>query len=788
MRRVVMLLSRGRGLPGTRQRRRERNRVTWRNLVACLIILGVAGATLGGLMRLRIETTVESFLPTGDPSVTSLDQHARSFGDDPIVVLMESNAPRQLVLGDQQLPKLMKVEGTLAHLPDVATVYGPGTIMNQIAISSQDLIATISGTRDGLRARAEADARNKHESQAEVTAAGDTATADFDRRYGALLVKGLPAGLPTTNNPNFIKNVIYDQGGNPRAQWHFVVPNPNSVAVLIRPRQGIDQVSTDRLVSEVRGAVAQSGLNTSKVTVTGVPVITSAVTSEATKEIPLLAGLAVLVILLRFLVAPAGSGWFRKLWPLLASLIGSALTLASLGWAEVPMSFAVVVLLPLLLGIGSSFPLYLAAAANKRRVIAMSVASAIAFGSLAVAPLPFVRQLGIALGLGVLLTVAATVAARRTFPTSSETIVRHSRGIAEHSRTGSVDSGKRWLALGCLVAVAALGWTMLPRLNIEANPEDVARGLPELQQARYAEQVLGSSGEASIVLSGADVQSPRGLQWMQQAEDIEVSRYGDQIRPVLTAPDLLRFLGGAPTPDQIAAGIQLLPPYLTSAVFSPNGQQAIMTFGLKFQDLGQQTTLLKDVHAVLPPPPAGLHADVVGLPVAASRAYELVSRDRYLDNVAGILAAGAVLFIGLRSRSDALRAMLAAILATGWTVAGLWLIGGSLSPLTVALGSLATVTACEFTVLLGDDDRPSRIPMRRIVGWACVTSVVGYLALVPSQIGLLRDFGLTLAVTVLFSYLTAAAVIRLTVRRQPQETTWNSDVRDVDDKVAEVSS
>lgn len=733
--------------------------LTPRNLVIWLIIVGVVGGALVGLLRLRVETAVESFLPSSDRSVTALEENAKAFGGNPVVSVLESKQPQQMLLGEKQLPKLMRLEGKLSQLPDVATVYGPGTVMNQIAISSQNMLARLSGARDGLRARAEIEARNKGLSGSEVKAAGDEAAAGFDKRYGALLIRGLPGGLPTTKNPGFVEHVIYDQSGAPRAQWHFVVPNAHSVAILVRPREGIDEASTRRLVESVRRVVRESGLNTSRTTTTGVPAITAALTDQAISEIPLLGGLALLVLVLRFLIAPANTSWPRRLWPLLAALIGSLLTLAVFGWARIPMSVGAIVLFPLLLGIGSSFPLYLASSTNRRRVLVVSAASAIAFGCLAVSPLPFVRELGIALGLGVALTVVATIVLERAFGILGRAVWSRTETVEERSTSDAKRRGVRLVVLGCLVAIAAGGWAVLPRLDVQANPEDIARGLPELQQARYAEQVLGSSGEVSVVLRGNDVQSPEALHWMTTAQDMTISRHGDALRPVLTAPDLLNFLGGKPAPEQISAGLQLLPRYLTSAVFSPDGRQGVLTFGLKLQDLGPQSALLDNVRRGLPPPPAGLRAEVVGLPVAASRAYELVSTDRYLANIAGIVAAGAALLIGLRRRRDALTAILAATMATGWMLAGLWLASVPLNPLTVALGSLATVTASEFTVLLAAGQRRSRI--NRMVGWACLTSVIGYLALVPSQIGLLREFGVTLAITVLFSYLAALAVVRL---------------------------
>ncbi|WP_182378289.1 MMPL family transporter [Nocardioides sp. WS12] len=213
----------------------------------------------------------------------------------------------------------------------------------------------------------------------------------------------------------------------------------------------------------------------------------------------------------------------------------------------------------------------------------------------------------------------------------------------------------------------------------------------------------------------------------------------------------------------------MLPPYLSNAVLTPDSREAVLSFGLKLQDLGTQSDLLEDVEASLPTPPSGTRAELVGLPVAASHTYEAVAGDRWIGNIAGVVVAGLVLTIGLRHRRDAALAVGAAILATGWTLAGLAVFDRPLNPMTITLGSLATVTACEFTVLLAESRRKAAPKLARTVTWACVTSAVGYLALVPSRISLPREFGITLAVAMVLSYLVAIVVVRLRSPSMPTE-------------------
>jgi predicted RND superfamily exporter protein len=741
---------------------REGMRPTGRQLVVLALLTVTAVATLGGLLRLKTETGPESFLPSGDPALESLHDSARSFGGDPIVVLAESSKPRQL-LGSEQLPKLLTMEGRLSRLPDVAVVYGPATVLNQIAGSSQQLIATLAGRRDAVAAEAHRRASERGASAQEVAAAGERAVANFDQRYAALLVRGLPAGLPTLRNQGFISKVIFDDAGAPKPQWKFVVPAPDTVAILVRPREGLDQEGTEKLVDAVNSTVDRAGLDTERVTVTGVPAVTAGLGSKIRWEMPLLGALAVALIAACYLLVP----WIRpkryRLIPLATTLCATALILAIFGWLNRPLSLGVIAFLPILVGIASDYPAYLTQPGRRRQVIVAALASAAAFASLAISPVPFVRDLGLALACGLLLALglALVTSGRLTHaePDPALTPSGPQEEVTDVRR--QVTLWQRISALAVAVALATIGWFALPHLDIEAQPNKLAEGLPAMTDIAHAEQVLGGSGEVQVVLRGPEVLAPKALRWMGQAQDEIALRYGSQVRPIVSPPSLLKFLGPSPTPEQIAAGMQLLPAYLAGSVVRDDHQRATMSFLLQLQDLRDQGRVLDGVRSVLPAPPAGYDVELVGLPVVASRGYELVSGSAYLTSTIGIASAGLVLLVGLRRRSEALRAVLAAGLATGWGLAAVAALGMSLTPLTLALGSLTTATACEFTVMLSQASGLRRSQLHRTVVAAAAAAALGFAALSASGLDMVREFGLLLAGTVALSFVAARLVVEL---------------------------
>ncbi|GAA5163258.1 hypothetical protein GCM10023321_49860 [Pseudonocardia eucalypti] len=733
-------------------------RPSGRQALVAVVVLGVAGLTFAGLAALRVDTQPRAFLPAGDVSLRDTEAADRAFGADPIVVLAEGAEPGQL-LGPEQLPLVFRLEGQLSRLPDVSVVYGPATVLNEIAIASNKVIAQVMGSRDAARAAAEQQARNAGAPPAAVTAAGDTATATFDERYAPLLVQGMPLGLPTLHNPGFVRNLVYETGPDgqpsPRSQWRFVVPSSHAISILVRPRENLDQESTDRLVAAVRATAQGAGLRTTALTVTGAPAVAASLADQVRGEIPLLGGCAVGLIALCYVALPWLGRRRDRLLPIVATLCGTALTLAVFGWLGRPLSLGAMAFLPILIGIGSDFPAYLVRSGQQRRVLVAALASTAGFAALALSPLPFVRDLGLALALGVLLAVALALVLRRWLlrGDTAEQAEPAWRAPALGSRARR--AGVAFVAL----AAAAVGWVALPHLGLEARPDRLAAGMPAVADAQHAEEVLGSSGEVRMVLRGPDVLSPQALDWMRRAGEQIVLAHGDQFRPILSPAALLRFLGDAPTPEQVAAATTLLPRYLLGAVTTPDAKQAVLSYGIALQDLGDQHRLLDSVRAGLPPLPAGYDVTLTGLPVVAAHGYELVSGDRYLTNIAGIAAAGLVLLIGLRRRADAGRAVMAAALATGWGLAVVIALGFQLSPLTVALGSLTTATACEFTVLLADAVRHAHRAQWRTVCVAALAAAVGYATLALSRLDVIQEFGLLLSLTVLLSLVAAHVVV-----------------------------
>src|SRR5581483_12032636 len=93
----------------------------------------------------------------------------------------------------------------------------------------------------------------------------------------------------------------------------------------------------------------------------------------------------------------------RRLLPLATTVAAIAVTCSIFGWLGRPLSIGVVAFLSVVLGIGCYYPTYFAVRARTRTVLTVACATASAFATLMLSPLPLVRDLGLTLSMGVLL-------------------------------------------------------------------------------------------------------------------------------------------------------------------------------------------------------------------------------------------------------------------------------------------------------------------------------------------------------------------------------------------------
>ncbi|MDQ6607377.1 MAG: MMPL family transporter, partial [Actinomycetota bacterium] len=362
----------------------------------------------------------------------------------------------------------------------------------------------------------------------------------------------------------------------------------------------------------------------------------------------------------------------------------------------------------------------------------------------------------------------------------------------------------RVLAVGA--ALALLGLVADTQTGVQSDVTKlVPASMPALRDLRQLEHVTGVSGEIDVTVHSGDVATAKTVGWMIRYENALLSHFGyletsgcsrSTLCPALSLPDLFSSSGqsssAALTDASIKSLLSAVPPYFKQAVITSDGQNATLAFGIRLMPLSKQQRVIDYMRSQLHPP-AGVTAQLAGLPVLAAQANAALSSSgrRLLTLLAGLVAVGLVLLAVFRRPRRALVPLVPIALATGWSALILFVIGIPLNPMSATLGALVIAISTEFSVLLSErfgQERAGAADLRDALGRTYrstgaavlasgITAIAGFGVLVFSNITMLRDFGFVTVIDLTVSLLGVLLVLPAVLVLSEREGVAQSPIR-----------
>jgi hydrophobe/amphiphile efflux-3 (HAE3) family protein len=827
--------------------------------VAVALVLGAAVLAL----RLQPTAATNSFVSGSSASYKDTQRFYRSFGEEPIEVLVQGNL-QQLVLSDD-IERLLGLEGCLsgnvptaglpaeggvdgpcgqiARLHSVKVVLGPGTFISEAASRIDEILQQESEIAQHAAKQAEEgvakDAREHGKSTAEAEALGKEAAkvtiGRFEENVATLALQYGLTSKPSLENSNFVSTLVFDPSkpaGTPKQRFAYLFPSRNIALVSLRMRAGLTQSQRNRTIALVRAAIAMPQWHLTHgehYSVTGEPVIVTDLTGSITSSIKLL-----LIAVLLVMAATLGLlfGGRPRLLPLVLATGAAALTFGALSLAGSSLTVASIAVLPVLVGLAVDYAIQFqsrvgeaadmqraagrepvarisiqhAAAVGAPAIVTAAAASAAGMLVLLLSPVPMVRGFGVLLVIGVALallcTLLAGAAALSIVPAPAPVPVRRrsvsgaltvpaglsgawrgasellrenplTRALVRFALVGATARPGRVLCVGLVLAAA--GWGLDTQTKVETDiTKLVPQSLGSLQALQQLESSTGVGGEIAVLISGRNVASPATIEWMSAYQSTMLARFGysssrgcgqARLCPAFSLPDLFGNPAAASTTRktklttaEVNGLLKAIPPYFSQDVIAPSHRTATLAFGIRLMSLSSQQQLVEAMRSGLHPP-AGVSAQLVGLPVlAAQSGSEVADPWRRLETlIVGLAAVALVLMIAFRGdRRRALVPLAPIVLATGWSALILFAVRIPLNPMSVTLGALVIAISTEFSVLLSERHRQERLAgydtieaLRRsyrrtgaAVAASGVTAIAGFGVLALSDIRMLRDFGL----------------------------------------------
>ena len=568
----------------------------------------------------------------------------------------------------------------------------------------------------------------------------------------------------------------------------------------------------------------------------GVPVVVEGLAEELGSEIVLLLGVAIAVMAmtliavfgppLRLLPLFVALGAAAFAFGLL-SIVGGKLTMASVAVLPVVIGLGVDYAIQLqarfreAVGQGErpAAAAVIAAVRGGPVIGTAALATAVGFLALVLSPIPMVREFALALVIGIAAALAISLTAglaalsmiegdgvsrtragfrgprldraRESLTTTSSRLGaagassrKRSQGFGRGALAAAISTPGRVLTVAAVLAVT--GWAAGTRTEVVSDIRElVPADLPALESLDALQTTTGVSGELDVIVRGEDVTTPAAITWMAEFKQRVLTQHGfagefpncraegTELCPGPALPDLIT--SEAPSAERIDAVLEIVPDLFLQAILSrPEGEEEVasIAFLIPVMPLDEQEALIESIRSELDPP-AGIEAEVVGLPVLAADANAELAGSRYWLTLVGLLAVGLVLLAVYRSASRALVPLIPIALATGWSALVLAAMDVPLNPMSATLGVLVIAVATEFSVILSARYHEERASGRTIgealretysrTGVAVlasgITSIAGFGVLIASGITMLRDFGLVTVVDLTVSLLGVMLVL-----------------------------
>ncbi|MDQ6691953.1 MAG: MMPL family transporter, partial [Candidatus Dormibacteraeota bacterium] len=570
-------------------------------LITALLSLGIVGVKPLGIRALHAEGGIDLLANSASPRFADQVLFANSFGSDPIVVMVEARPGAELITGNHFIG-LAALEGALAdrHLsPGVKKVYGPGTVVNTLALEvTRRGIEICAAEAKAVENQAAKDAASAGKSVRDQQAAGQAAFDSAARACATDIAAKYPGlGVPALNNKAFVQQVLLEPDGTrSRPYWSWALPDPRHALITVRmePHASLSDVrhvlatvdrarhrhspaapppagargsgTTTRQASEV---TTSGDLSDLRLTVTGAPALTlSLADSVQGSLIALLPWTLLAMLLVTFLVLRVP---MRVLAVPIAGL-AAFWTAGAAGWAGLPITPATMAVLPVVLGLSTDYVLQ---ALNRlvdedtggptgrvaRAAVAILPPTAVAalatiagVMAFAVSPLPLVRQFALFLAIGVAMAYLAAMLVG--FPlfslVMSSNLRRRFAGTSPKPFWRGLASMGRLPLAGVLplILLGVVGWSALPRLGIETDPARLMpRGDPALAQAEHVRHEVGLAGEIDLVMVGPAVASPDALNWLKASTEGIARREPAALREETSLPSFLAAFNQGQVPD-----------------------------------------------------------------------------------------------------------------------------------------------------------------------------------------------------------------------------------------------
>jgi uncharacterized protein len=752
--------------------------------LAASIVLGA------GVVRLSFATGNSDYLNKNDPAWVGNQRYVTAFGGDPIAVLFTVDKGQSVdnFFTPANQAQLSRIVAQLNKSPWIYDVVSPSIALGFSSLLDGSGSPGIAMLLSALHR--DVDPKSIAARQADLVAEAHA------------YLKFRPS-QEVLSNPQWAHFILHNPDGSLRSSVSGLVPNERHLlmGILLKPDLTFSQEV--EAATAVQLIMSPAHFQNATALTTGVPEIEQEISNylrSAFRTLGLIAALVmVAVLLLTFKVR-----WRMLPFGILA--VGLIWAFGLVGWFGIPLGFATITALPVLMGVGMDYsiqmhsrieeevllnraphPIQAAARGLGPALLVVTFDAVFAFLALLFAKVPAVRQFGSLMIIGIIAVCACSI-----------TLTLAVLGIREYrSPTKGIDFSTSRLSrvvvrlthlpqkaalpvAGLAILVFVGGIAVEGSLVVQPNPiQWLNSSSAAVKQIDALEAATGSDNQIGVIVATDHPFSARTIAFVTKLTEVESTKYGKTLYPgaglVSSAVNFTTPPGAdvvPPTPAELRAFYALAPSALKRELVGDNGHALNAIFLSRTNNFAALEPIIDNLSRDVPPP-RGITVSPGGAGVIGVGLLENLAKSRVLLTYLALAFVGLFLTVRLRSFIRAALSLVPVLIAVGTVSLLAYGLGVKLSPLTAVSGPLVVAICTEFTSLIllrfveernrGSDPREAMTVTASRTGRAflvsAMTAVGAMVVIATSSMPMLRDFGIVMAMNVTVALLSALVAL-----------------------------
>ena len=768
-------------------------------LIILMTVIMVIGAT-----KIEVKTGQDMMIPSDDPVFQDNLRFQKEFGGESIFVLLSGDKEEIL----SSIDEMNAIQKELNKNPLIDTVFSPASMVElavdkaqqqkeafqqQINQTVEEAVNQAIQTAKEQGASEEIQAQVAEETKLQVM-------QQIEAQYGAQMKQMEEMGEPSLSNEAFVKTVLFDENGNVQEMANKLLPQNGEHAVIVIKLAGnlsIDDMN--QAVSDVEVTFKEKDINGLESLVSGTPKLTQAIQDSMTKDMAVMLGLSVVLMLVILLIV------FPVKWRLLTLpivLLGIVWTFGLMGYLGIPLSMVTMAILPILIGLGADFAIQFhnrydeefTKTGNAKEAVTTSIkhmgpavgiaviTMAAGFITLLVSKVPMIQDFGKMLAIGVFVIYVLELFLMFSILNIRDRNKSHS---VKKQHSNKIEKALGWLSrkvvaypLIILLLATGLsvgGFTFEDNLRVETDIEKLMpQDSPALIGLNEIRDTIGSTMEINFMVEAEDVTSPEVLQWMKNFEESQLNKY-DAIESSTSIASAMAMMNNGQLPsnqDEIKQLINSLPDAMKSSMVTKEKKMASITFSVKNMGMEEQKELIEAIEDDIQSPD-GVEVTSTGMMVLAVKSISTLTDNRHFSTFLGIGAVFLSLLVLYRRIKQAVYPIVPIVLVIGWSAAMMYFLDVAINPLTAVLSALILGIGTEFTILLmeryqeerekGIESQEAMITAMTKIGRAITASALtvigGFSTLIFSDFLMLKAFGITTVLDTMFCLISTLLVL-----------------------------